>query len=184
MAEAAGDHHAVQPLQQRHLASLQIAGVDPLDLGRMIVEEGRVPDGLGDAEVGIGHAHVLADDADAQGRLGPLDLLHQRAPGVHAGGHGRQAQLAHQQVAEATILQHQRHLIDGLGGEQRDHRLLGDVAEEGDLLAQLLGHGVVGAADDHIRLDTDAAQLLDAVLDGLGLQLAGGADVGEQGHVM
>src|SRR4030067_1152484 len=40
-----------------------------------------------------------------------------------------------------------------------------------------------GAADQHIRLDPDAAQFLDAVLGGFGLQFAGGRQVGNEREV-
>ena len=39
------------------------------------------------------------------------------------------------------------------------------------------------AQDDDVRLDADAAQLLDRVLGGLGLELAGGGQGGQQRHV-
>ena len=42
---------------------------------------------------------------------------------------------------------------------------------------------MVGAQDDDVGLDADAAQLLDRVLGGLGLELARGGQGGEQRHV-
>ena len=44
--------------------------------------------------------------------------------------------------------------------------------EQGDLFPNVLGDGRVAAAHQDIRLDTQAQQLLDGVLGGLGLQLA------------
>ena len=43
--------------------------------------------------------------------------------------------------------------------------------------------GAVGAAEQDVGLDADPAQLLDAVLGRLGLQLAGGGDERHQGEV-
>ena len=68
----------------------------------------------------------------------------------------------------------------GLG---RDDRLVVDVGEEGDLLADLVGDRVVARGDDDVGLDADAAQLLDRVLGRLGLQLAGRGEGRQQRHV-
>ena len=59
----------------------------------------------------------------------------------------------------------------------------GDVAEQGDLLADLVGDRLVRAEHDHVGLDADAAQLLDRVLGGLRLELARGGQRGQQRHV-
>ena len=58
-----------------------------------------------------------------------------------------------------------------------------DVAEEGDLVAQVVADRMVAAGDDDVRLDADAAQLLDGVLGGLGLELPGRGQGGQQRHV-
>ena len=55
--------------------------------------------------------------------------------------------------------------------------------EQRDLLADLVADRVVGAQDDHVGLDADAAQLLDRVLGRLGLELAGGGEGRQQRHV-
>ncbi len=87
---------------------------------------------------------------------------------------------------DAQILERER--VDALGGEvERDlidagHVARDDgggllhVAEGGDLLAHLAGHGAVGAAEQDVRLDADGEHLLDRVLRGLGLELLRGGD--------
>src|SRR5690606_20641913 len=47
----------------------------------------------------------------------------------------------------------------------------------------VVGDRVIGARQDHLRLDAQAAKLADAVLRRLGLQFAGGADVRQEGDV-
>jgi len=59
----------------------------------------------------------------------------------------------------------------------------GDVGEQRDLLALLLGHGVVGAAQERVGLYADLAQLLHRVLRGLGLQFTGRGNPGQVGQV-
>src|SRR5688572_9895722 len=80
-------------------------------------------------------------------------------------------------------MQHHGNLIDRVHVPRRDHRLLLHVAEERDLAPLVLGQRPVGAADDRVGLDADLAQLLDGVLRGLGLDLAGGGDIRHQREV-
>ena len=79
--------------------------------------------------------------------------------------------------------EHQRHFVDGghvLGG---NHGLVFHVAEQRDLPLDVLREEAVGAAQQDVGLNPDAEQLLHGVLRGLGLQLAGGGDVGHQRDV-
>ena len=87
------------------------------------------------------------------------------------------------QAAEAERLELERDLVDRGGGGRRDDRVHVHVREQGDLLADLVRDVAVRAQDDHVRLDADAAQLLDGVLGGLGLELARGGQGRQQRHV-
>ena len=64
-----------------------------------------------------------------------------------------------------------------------DHRLFVDVAEQRDLPLDVLVEVPIGAAEQDVGLDADRAQVADAVLGRLGLQLAGGADERHQRQV-
>ena len=66
------------------------------------------------------------------------------------------------------------------GVERRDDRFLADVAEQGDLRPLAVGQRMLAAADDDLGLDAEAGQLAHAVLGRLGLQLAGGGDIGNE----
>ena len=72
--------------------------------------------------------------------------------------------------------------MDGASGGG-DHRLLVHVAHQADLALEAVADRPVGAADDRVGLDADAAQRGHRVLGRLGLQLAGRADVGQQRDV-
>ena len=140
---------------------------------------------LGDRQVRVGQLDVLADETDLEGRLGCLDPLDQCAPAVEVGGSVRvaESELAHDQPSQPRFLEEQRDLVDRLGGLGRDDGVGGDVGEEGDLLADLVTDRSIGAEDDDIGLDADAAQLLDRVLGGLRLELARGGQLGQERHV-
>ena len=73
--------------------------------------------------------------------------------------------------------------VDAVGVLATDHRAFGHVGEQRDLAPLPVGNGAIGPAEQDIGLDADGAQLLHGVLRRLGLQLPGGADVGDQGEV-
>ena len=94
-----------------------------------------------------------------------------------------ETQVADDQPAEAGLLEHERHFVDGVRGLGRDDRLARDVGEQRDLVADLVADRMIGAQHDHVGLDTDATQLLDRVLGRLGLELTGGREGGQQRDV-
>ena len=127
---------------------------------------------------------ILADNAEPDGRLGLPDFADHLAPLQQLRLEGTlQLQPLDHVIVEAGFLEQQRNVVEDVARHGRDHRAPADVAEERDLVDMLIRDGVIGARDDHIGLDADAAQLAHAVLGGLGLQLAAGADVGQEGDV-
>ena len=147
------------------------------------VLEAAVIERLVQALVGVLVADVLADDVDRDlvGRV--LDAIDEVDPGVHARFGLRQVQPVEDDPIEPFGREHQRHLVDArdvLGG---DDRFFVDVAEERDLPLDVLVEEPIGAAEQDVGLDADRAQVADAVLRRLGLQLAGGADERHQRQV-
>ena len=76
-------------------------------------------------------------------------------------------------LRQMLLFQGQRNLIKGGQVQVLNDAVVSHVAEQGDFIAQVPAHRLLRPADDHIRLDAEAQQLLDAVLGGLGLLLAG-----------
>src|SRR5258706_15284181 len=89
----------------------------------------------------------------------------------------REVELVEKDLVETLARKRKRHLIDEFDVERGDDRFLLDVAEESDLVAHLIGDGVLGTAEKHVRLDADLAQFLHRMLRGLGLHLVRGLDV-------
>ena len=76
------------------------------------------------------------------------------------------------------------HVVDRtLDVARLDDRALAHVAEQAELAPLLARDLTVAAAEQNMRLDADRAQLLDRMLRRLGLQLAGGRDIGQQRDV-
>ena len=117
---------------------------------------------------------VLADERDLDDFLAPLNSLVQVEPVAQVGLALRQAQLLADEAVEPLAFNRERHEVDVGDVGARDHRLRLDVCEERDLLADVGGELFVRTADDDVRVDTDATQLVHGVLRRLRLQLAGG----------
>ena len=79
------------------------------------------------------------------------------------------------------VLHHQGDLIENAGVEVLQHMVRADIAEQGELVADVLRQGVVGAAHEHVRPQADALQLADAALRRLRLHLAGGLEIRDEG---
>src|SRR5712671_5858599 len=73
--------------------------------------------------------------------------------------------------------------VDGVHVFHGDDAGFGNVAEEGDFLLEVGGDVAVAAAQQNVRLDTDAEHFFYAVLGWLGFQFACGGDEGNQGDV-
>ena len=113
---------------------------------------------LGDADVRVGQLGVLADDGDLDLRPRRADAADQLLPVRQVGLAGRELQLARHQLAEAGALELHRHLVDALGGLERDDGVDVDIGEQADLVQDLVVDRLVAAQDDDVGLDADAAQ--------------------------
>ena len=97
---------------------------------------------------------------------------------------GLQAQPAQDLLVEVVLGELDGHFVDGVAHiELLDHALLGDVAEDGQLLEVLGLQAHLGAADQNVGLNADVAQHAHRLLRGLGLELLGGLQVGHVGQV-
>jgi hypothetical protein len=92
-------------------------------------------------------------------------------------------QLAAHRAGEAFGLQHQRYRVQTVGIKVLYDAIGGDVAEQADFLADVVVERVFGAQHNQVGLDADAEQLLHTVLGRFCLELAGLAQVGNQGHM-
>ena len=127
-------------------------------------------------EVGVVQLHVLADEGDLD-VLAPLDdQVGEVLPLAEHGGRRVEAEPLADELVEALPLEELRDQVDVGHVGRADHGPGVDVGEERDLLPDLVRERVARAADDDVRVDADAAQLVDGVLRRLRLQLARGLD--------
>src|SRR5665811_383040 len=142
-----------------------------------------VPQRLHHAEIRVSELHVLAHQRDAHdSRSGPYPL-HERVPLAQVDGAGVETELGHDQIVQTLVPQIEGHEVDVRRIDRGDDRPWFDVGEQGDLILKFATERAVGSAHDDVRLDTDLAKLVDAVLGGFGLQLPRHADEGDQRDV-
>ena len=128
--------------------------------------------------------HVLADHRDADPARGRVDAAHHLQPLGEVRRAALQAQSLADAVGDLLLLQVDGDLVEGLLHiEALDDGLDRHAAEEGDLLAHLRREGQLGPADEDVWVDACAEEFAHAVLGGLGLQLADGVEVGDEGDV-
>ena len=185
IAEPAGDQHrVVAPEDLGEVVFLEALAVDVGQLDVGLVGDAPVDQRFVERFVAVAEVDVLADHRDGDG----VEVL--------AGGHlgdlppGAEIRLAGPDVqplgdvgVEALVVEDQGELVDHPDVGCRDDRVDRHVAEVGDLLAKRLRQLGLRPADQHLRLNAEAEQLLDGVLGGLGLHLAGGLDVRHQRDV-
>ena len=146
--------------EHRRLGVIESLGIHPANAHINAVRPPGVAQRFGHREVGIRKFGVLADDGDLNGRLLGDDLGGELLPARKVWGGCWKTEIAHDQVAKAELLKLQRHLIDGARGGCWNDRLNGNVGEEGDLLAHVIGNRMIGAQDDDVGLHAATTQLL------------------------
>ena len=109
--------------------------------------------------------------------------MDERLPLAHVGVFGVDAEIFEHELIDSLLGEGQGTLVDAGYVARGDDGALLDVAEEGDLALHLLRQKAVGAAEQDVGLDSDGEQLFDGVLGGLGFELSGGGDEGDEGDV-
>ena len=162
---------------------LQLLGIYPMNLYRSIIVDACMMKSLGNGDIGIRQLHILAYYSNLYLFLRILDLVNHLCPLVHVYRAVVHAQLLQDDAVQALVLHHERNLIDGIGSQVLNNSLFLNVTEQGQLLLHILGQGLFSTAYQDIRLDTDTAKLLYAVLGRLGLQLTGSRNIRHQGNM-
>ena len=184
VAEAAGHQDAAaarQPLRRTGLR--QGLRVHPPDVYYRVVGGARMVQGLHHGEVGVVELGVLAHQGDGHPLAGVLLPLHHGAPLPQIRLVSDEAQLPAHHLVQTLLGHQQGHLIQRLRRGVLDDAVRLDIAEQGNLPADVLCDGHVAPAYQNIRLDAQGQKLLHGVLGGLALQLAAAGDLDDEGHV-
>ena len=154
-------------------------GVDPAHAHVAAVVDARVLERLVHREVGVVELHVLADERDLDRRR----RARRSARSARPTRRGRPAAAARPSFSQTSSsrpsrLQRLRDEVDVAARRAFDDRPpRGSTSAKSAILSRMSrDSSLVRAADDDVRVDTDAAQLVDRVLRRLRLQLAGRVD--------
>ncbi|MPM10226.1 hypothetical protein SDC9_56554 [bioreactor metagenome] len=135
---------------------------------------------LGYRQISVVEGDILSHQSDANMLACVLGTLHHGPPLGKVGGPVGEPQPFADHMGETAVFQHQRYLVKDGGGEIGNHILGRQVAEERNLPADILGNGILGAAEDHVRLNAQGQKLLGRVLRGLALELRGTGNIDDQ----
>ena len=159
-------------------------GVNPLDRHLRIQRVAGVTQRLRDGEVRVVQLHILAHQADLRLAALMADAPHEVLPLGQVRLGRVDVQLAADDAGQVRLFQHQRRLVEDGQRQVLDDAVRLHVAEARDLAEDALVRDLlIHAQHDHVRRDAHALQLLDGVLRGLGLVLAGGLEVRHERHM-
>ena len=183
-AEAARHQQAVHiPQKLFHVLFRYFFRIDPFDMDVGMAGDSAVLQRLHHAEVGVMERDVLAHQGDGHFLVRVPQSVHHALPVGQIGLRAGQMQAFQSHAGQMLLLHGQRRFIEIFHIQVLKHMAAGHVAEQGDLVLQLLGQRMLGAAYDDIGLDAHALQLLDAGLGGFRLQLSGSLDIRNQRHM-
>ena len=183
--ESGGDEDAVGAGEEfRHVLRRDVLALDGPDVHLAVVGRAGMDKGLLDGLVGVLEFHIFADEDDLHLVGGVSDTVEE---GLPAGEFGLvevlDLEFPDGEFIEMLLMHVQGNLVDAPGVDALDNVAGPDVAEEGDLPAEVLGEGMLGAADDDVGLHTALLERLHGMLGRLGLQFLGGTEVGDQREV-
>ena len=177
MAEAAGHDDAVDARRAPTTTSPSSSSASTqLMLHLDAVVHAGVAERLDDADVGVGHARRTCPPPPiAHGRPGSVMRADQLAPaGRDRARRAADVEPLDDEVAQPGLLEQQRHLVDRAHVGHGDHRPASRRRRRARSCPSAPASiGLLAARHDDVGLDADAAQLVDAVLGWLGLELLG-----------
>ena len=162
LAEAAGHEDGVHARERMGAVFLDVGGLDVVHVDARARLHAGVGQRLVQRDVAVLDLDVLADHGDVDLAVGiglrgdhlfPLGEIRRR----HV-----EPQLVDHDLVETLLVQQHRDLVDVVGVDAGDDRAFFDIREQRDLAALLVGQRVLAAAQQHVGLDTDAAQFLHA----------------------
>src|ERR1019366_1505344 len=165
------------------VGSLQAFGFDPTYFQLQVMGQSAMYQRFLQRLVTVLILHVLSYNADSNHILRVVDAVYQLVPLRKVAIFRFQFEAAQDQRVHLFMRETHRYFVDGGNVLRRDHGFFFDVAEQGNLRLDLLRKVTVGAAEQNIRLNSDAEQFFNGVLGRLGLQFLGRGDKRHQRHV-
>ena len=140
-------------------------------------------EGFIEALVGFLEVDIFADNGNACLVERLFQGMDQFFPGFQDGRASPHIEQLQDLLIQTFLVVEQRHLVDAFHIVGRDHGIPLDIAEMSNLGFDVGRQRMFRAAEQNIRLNTDASKFFDAVLGGFGLELARGFHIRHQGDV-
>lgn len=134
-------------------------------------------------QIRVVQLYILADERNLDVFIPRFDTLEHFEPFCHIAGLVFNAKLTAHNIGKIIPFKHQRCLVEHWQRDILDNAVRLYVAEQRNLLKNALVNRLIAAQHDDIRIDAERAQLLDAVLRGLRLMLAGALDVRDKRYM-
>ena len=186
IAEASGHENALaagKEFVEIRIWIFQFLRIDPCDFDLRIVFDAAMMKCLCHGHIGIGQRDVFTDNGDLHLFRRMVDLKDHLLPRLHVGRVKVHLHLFKDNAIQPLLLHHERNLVDRRCRTVLNDRIRIHIAEQCDFLLHLARDRLLRATDEDIRLNADGAELLDAVLRRLRLELSRRPDVGEQCHM-
>ncbi len=185
LAKAAGHQDALRAGQQcrRVLALLQIHRRNPADADVHAPVHPGVSQGFHHAQIRIVQFDVFAHQRDLHllALKGALLQADQLVPYAKICLTAEiQPQFFARPDIQPLFMQHHRQLIQAVAVRVADDAVFSDIAEQRQFFLDARGKRLAAPADQNIRLDAQRSQFFDAVLGGLGLNLADFVQIGDE----
>ena len=173
VSESTWNHNGIHALQQGvGTFCFDLFRADPMHIQGGVLGDACVPERFDNGEVGIVQLDVLAYQRNLHRWSWVAQVVHQLLPGRHVAVVVREIKDVENFAAEALLFESQRHGINAVGIERRDHSPFLHTTESADFALHLVADRSIASAHQHIRLDSDRAQLFHRVLGGLCFQLS------------
>ena len=183
-AKSAGDENAGDIRQMAIDSGFERLGIDQTEVDAAIMARRGVGERFVNAFVSVLQIDVFADDRDLDLLLRVDDASNKLAPIAMVGLGRINVEETANEFVQSLLMQEERHFVNGMRHVTRfDYGVQADIAEQGELLPDVGVERAFGAAKENLRLETDLAQLGDALLGRFGLEFACGANVGHEGDV-
>ena len=162
---------------------LQLFRIHPADRNLCAVLDSAVVQGLHHRQIRIMKLRVFADQCDLHLLIRMLQAIHHILPFRKVRLRAGKMQTVADRLGQMLVLHHQWNLINAVRIQILKNMAARDIAEQRNLILQILRHLHLGAADNHVRTNSHLLKRLHAHLRRLRLHLGRAVQIRNQRHM-
>src|SRR5210317_873457 len=154
-----------------------------MQLHPAVIADAAMRQSLGKRLVALGQINIFTNNRNCRHACRLLNARNDSLPTAQVRLLGPDIERFNNSFVQTLFMKGQWNFIDCPHVSSRNDSIFADITEQGDLTLHITRQFTVTTTEQDIRLDSDLAQLLDAVLSRLGFQLAGSRNIGNQSQV-